>query len=91
MPGLGPMKIISLKHPKKNGKGLLFPIFCRTSEFALKVWKIFKKKQNTIMGFEPQPHLEYWLTLAPQTIRPKRHWMKNGYHLQYCILIQKNA
>ena len=58
MPGLGPIKIISLKHPKKNGKGLLFPIFCRTSEFALKVWEILKKKQNTLVGFKPTLHLD---------------------------------
>ena len=37
--GLGPMKIIPLKHPKKNGKGLLFPIFSERQNLPLKFGK----------------------------------------------------
>ena len=44
MPGLGPIKIIPLNHLKKNGNGLLFPIFCEKAEFALKVRESLKKK-----------------------------------------------
>ena len=51
MPGLGPIKIIPLNHLKKNGNGLLFPIFCEKAEFALKVWESLKKK-NTPLEFE---------------------------------------
>ena len=53
MPGLGLTKIIPLKPLKKKGKGLLFPVFCRKPQFALKVWENLKKKENTIVGFEP--------------------------------------
>ena len=52
MPGLGPIKIIPLNHLKKNGNGLLFPIFCEKAEFALKVRESLKKKQNTPLEFE---------------------------------------
>ena len=58
MPGLGPTKIISLKPPKKNGKGLLFPIFCRKPQFALKVWENLEKKENSLVRFEPIHLLE---------------------------------
>ena len=52
MPGLGPIKIIPLNHLKKNGNGLLFPIFCEKAELALKVRESLKKKQNTPLEFE---------------------------------------
>ena len=53
MPGLGPIKIIPLNHLKKNGNGLLFPIFCEKAEFALKVREsLKKKKQTTPLEFE---------------------------------------
>ena len=70
MPGLGPIKIISLKHPKKNGKGLLFLIFCRKPDFALKVWENLEKNENTLVGFEPSllP-----MTSNQQCLRPLGH------------------
>ena len=54
MPGLGPIKIIPLNHLKKNGNGLLFPIFCEKAELAPKVRESLKKKkkQNTPLEFE---------------------------------------
>ena len=52
MPGLGPIKIIPLNHLKKNGNGLLFPIFCEKADFALKVRESLKKKQYTPLEFE---------------------------------------
>ena len=50
MPGLGPIKIIPLTHLKKNGNGLLFPIFCEKAEFALKVRESLKKKTKYPIG-----------------------------------------
>ena len=50
MPGLGPIKIIPLNHLKKNGNGLLFPIFCEKAEFALKVRESLKKKTKYPIG-----------------------------------------
>ena len=46
MPGLGPIKIIPLNHLKKNGNGLLFPIFCEKAELALKVRESLKTKNK---------------------------------------------
>ena len=39
MLGLGPMKIISLKHPKKNGKGLS-DFFAESQNLPFKFWKL---------------------------------------------------
>ena len=75
---VGTYKIVSLKHPKKNGKGLLFPIFCRKPQFALKVWENLEKKENTLVGFEPtqlseqQNHVSASDKQATDTLLEKR-------------------